>query len=194
MTAEKYGVLTANSLEEAAGLGTVILAVPDPEVISCIKVFNELKKPLTVINVSTNVAQHVLAATAAAHIKCIGVKFVGHADEIMHGQDSIIIVNDEPAELVTPAREIFRLVGKVRVGKADLVSVVNTVAAERVLVAAVEIEENLRRQGVVDDEIIRSAIHQVAAGILRAYANGDLGPFAREVVRAVRARLKKREG
>lgn len=190
-TQRELGVRVASGLEDLAGLGAVILAVPDPEVINCIKDFNQLKTPMIIINIATNVAQHVLEATAAKHVRCIGVKFVGHAGEMALGLTPVIIVNDRPAELAEVAKEIFAPVGHVMVGKADVVSYINTSAAEKALEAAVNIEEGLKQHGVTDPEIIKSAIQQVAAGILKAYADQDLGPFARQVVRAVKAKLKK---
>lgn len=181
----------AASTEELAALGTVILAVPDLEVINCLKDFNQLKLPLVVINVATNVAQHVLEESAAKHIRCIGVKFIGHAGEMTLGLDPVIIINERPAELVPLVKEIFAAVGPVVVGKADLVTSINTLAAAKALEAAVHIEEALQQQGVTSPDMVRSAIRQVAAGVLKAYADGDLGPFAREIVRAVRAKMKK---
>ena len=143
------------------------------------------------ISVATNVAQHVLAETAARHVKCIGVKFVGHAGEMALGLDPVIIVNDRPGELSVLAAELFAAAGQVVIGKADVVGYINTVAAEKALEAAVAIEEGLQLQGVTHPAIIKSAIRQVAAGILKAYADQDLGPFARQIVRAVRAKHKK---
>lgn len=189
--ANELNVSVAGSLAEVAKLGIVILSVPDREVISCIKDFNQMQQPLVVINVATNVAQRVLNETAAAHIKCIGVKLVGHANEIALGMEPVIIVNERPPELVETAVELFRLVGHVTVGRADLVSSINITAAEAALSAAVQIEENLHLQGITDELIIKSAIRQVAAGILKAYANNDLGPFARDVVQALKAKIKQ---
>lgn len=188
---DELQINSAPSIEELAALGTVILAVPDLEVINCLKDFNQLKMPLVVINVATNVAQHVLEESAARHVRCIGVKFIGHAGEMTLGLDPVIIINERPAELVPLAQDIFSAVGPVVVGKADMVTSVNTLAAERALEAAVHIEESLLQQGVTSPDIVRSAIRQVAAGVLKAYADRDLGPFAREIVRAVRAKLKK---
>lgn len=191
VTQKELGVRTASGLEDLAGLGAVILAVPDPEVINCIKDFNQLKTPMVIINIATNVAQHVLEETAAKHVRCIGVKFVGHAGEMALGLTPVIIVNERPAELTDVVKKIFAPVGQVMVGKADIVSYINTSAAEKALEAAVNIEEGLKQQGITDPDIIKSAIRQVAAGILKAYADQDLGPFARQVVRAVKAKLKK---
>lgn len=189
--AAELNVSAANNLAEIAQLGRVILAVPDREVISCLKDFNEMKQPLVVINVATNVAQRVLNEIAAAHIKCIGVKLIAHAGEMALGLEPVIIVNERPPELVDEAVALFQPVGKVVVGRADVVSSVNMAAAEAALAAAVQIEENLHLQGITDPLIIKSAIRQVAAGILKAYANNDLGPFARDVVQALKAKLNR---
>lgn len=148
-----------------------------------------MKVPLVVINIATNVAQHVLEETAAKQVKCIGVKFIGHAGEMSLGLNPVIIIDDRPEELVGFAKEVFAPVGQLVVGKADIVSLINTMSAEKALEAAVNIEEGLK--GIASPEIINSAIRQVAAGILKAYADRDLGPFARQVVHAVRSKLKK---
>ncbi len=187
----KLGISTASSIGELAGLGTVILAVPDSEVMDCIGEFNRLDVPLMVINVATNVRQSALEQVAGRHIRCISVKFVAHAGEMELGLDPVIVVNDSPAELAEAAKVIFATAGKVLVGKADLVCSINRVATEKALEAAVYIEEELRQAGVSDPELVKSAIRQVAAGVLKAYANQDLGPFARDIVRAVRAKMGK---
>jgi pyrroline-5-carboxylate reductase len=192
IVAKEVNASTVTTLEEMAAMETVILAVPDREVISCIKVFNQQEKPLTVINIATNVGQHMLNQMAAPHVKCICVKFVGHADEMALGQRPVIIVNQYPAEAVPLAVEIFQLVGQVLIGNTDLVYTINTVAAEKAIEAAVEIEERLKKENITDPVIIGSAIRQVAAGIMKAYADGNLGPFAREIVNSVKSKISKR--
>lgn len=189
--AAELGVTVAADLAELAELGIVILAVPDREVISLIKDFNQLHKPVAVINVATNVAQHALEAAAARQVACIGAKFVGQASEMALGAEPVIIVNEKPAELAVLVQEIFAPVGKIIIGQADQVTYINTLAAEKALTAAVLIEDTLRCQAAVDADIIKSAIRQVAAGILKAYADDDLGPFAREIVRAVRTKMAR---
>ncbi|MCX7779914.1 MAG: NAD(P)-binding domain-containing protein [Negativicutes bacterium] len=191
LVAEELNLPVAAGLDELADAGVVILAVPDREVISLIKDFNLIKKPLSVFNVATNVAQMVLEEAAAKHVRCTGVKLIGHANEIALGQRPVIIINDKPAELVPVAEELFAPLGDIIIGKADSVTAINTIAAQKALEAAVAIEETLIGGGVTDSNVIKSAIRQVAAGILKAYTNDDLGPFAREIVRAVRAKLKK---
>lgn len=189
--ANEYGVQTANSLEDMAELGAVILAVPDREVISCVKLFNQLQKPLMVINIATNVDRHVLREMGVKNVRCTSAKIIGHAEEMILGQKPLIIVDDHPPELVAKTVEVFKPVGDVITGRADLVGQINTLVAEKVLTAAVTIEEMLRQQNITDPTIIKSAIGQVAVGTLKAYANSNLGPFAREIVQAIRAKMRK---
>lgn len=179
------------NMEELVNLGTVILAVPDREVISCIKDFNQQSQPLQVINIATNVGRRVLQQTSARHVRCINAKFISQADEMLLGQRPVILIDDWPPELVPAVRQLFQAVGDVIVGRADLVAAINKSAAETVLTAAVNLEETLRQQNITDPKIIKAAIRQVAVGTLKAYADSDLGPFAREIVQSVRARLKK---
>lgn len=191
LLAEELNISTANNLEDIVKMEKVILAVPDHEVVSCIKVFNQMKEPLTVINIATNVAQHMLEGMAAPHVKCICVKFIGHADEMALGERPVIIVNQFPADIVPELVEIFQVVGQVVVGRADLVHTINTLAAERALEAAVGIEEALKQKSITDEVLIKSAIRQVAAGILKAYADGNMGPFAREIVQSVKSKIHR---
>jgi hypothetical protein len=189
--AQELGVTTASNLEELADWGTIILVVPDREVISLIKDFNQLARPINMINVATNVDKDVLAVTASPHLRCIGAKFVAQAREMAQGAEPIIIVDEQPADLAALAQEILAPLGKIIFGQADCVTYINTQAAEQALTAAVLIEEILSRQPYATSDVIKSAIRQVAAGIMKAYADDDLGPFAREVVRAVKSKLGK---
>ncbi len=191
MVAKELNVVAVNNLEEIAKVGAVILAVPDHEVVSCIKVFNQIKEPLIVINIATNVAQHMLEKIAAPHVKCICIKFIGHADEMALGEKPVIIINQFPDDIVPQMIEIFQSIGLVIVGRADLVQTINSIAAEKALEAAVGIEEILKQKDITNQAMVKSAIKQVAAGILKAYADGNMGPFAREIVHSVKSKNGK---
>lgn len=190
LLAEKMNVATAANLEEMVAWDIVILAVPDREVVSCLKKFNAIDKPMMVINIATNVGQDMLKDMAAPHVKCICAKFVGQADEMALGQQPVIIVNQYPEELVMQTVEIFQLVGQVVIGDADLVYTINTIAAVKAIEAAIGIEEILKHKDITEPAIIKSAIRQVAAGIIKAYADDNLGPFATEIVQSIKNKNK----
>lgn len=188
--AASLGAVACASLADTVTAGTVILAVPDSEVVNCLKEYNGLGVPVRIINIATNVFQSVLAQLAGPGVVCTSAKFIGHAGEMALGQRPLIVIHPMPAEMVAVARRIFQVIGDVVVADADMVSRINTLAVEKALEAGVIIETGLRRQGVTDERVIKSAIQQVAAGTLKAFAVSDLGPFAREIVRAIRAKLR----
>ena len=72
------------------------------------------------------------------------------------------------------------------VAAADLVKTINSVATEGALKAAVAIEQALCASGIDDPAMIAGALSVVAPGVLKAYAEDDLGPFARGIVSALR--------
>lgn len=187
----QYGAKQAESMLELANLDAVILAVPDRAVVSCIEAFQTVSAKAVLINVATNISQHLLQRSAKGRVSCISVKFVSQATEMSCGQSPLLIINDQPSELVPLVQEVFRSVGEQIVGRADMVAAINSIAAEAALVAAVCIEEKLHRQKIHDALIIKNAIRQVAAGVLKAYADNDLGPFAQDVAKTVRCKLRQ---
>ncbi len=184
--ADELNVSIGDSFEEMADLGIIILALPDQEVVNCIRIFNSINKNVNVINIATNASQDMLNSIADSHVSCICAKFVGHAGEIASGHSPVIIVNPFPVALVGKTVEIFQFVGQVIIGEADIVYTINTVAAQKAIEASVAIEEALQQKGITDPGIIKSAIGQVAAGVMKSYAEGNLGPFAREILQSVK--------
>ena len=57
---------------------------------------------------------------------------------------------------------------------------------EQALKAAVAIEQALCAAGIDDRKMMDGALSVVAPGVLKAYAEDDLGPFARGIVCALR--------
>lgn len=188
--AADVGGVPCGSLAETAAAGKVVLAVPDHEVVNCLKEFHALHVSLQVINIATNVSQRVLAELSGPRLLCTSAKFIGHAGEMALGQRPLIVIHHTPMAMVPAAQQIFQLVGDVVVGDADVVLRINNLAVAKALEAGVIIEAALRHQGITDERLVRSAIQLVAAGTLKAFAVGDLGPFARDIVRAIRAKLR----
>lgn len=184
--AQLYGISAAGSLDEVARCNMVLLALPDKEIINCIHQLNAFKREMLVINMATNMPQSVAEQAAILPVRCMSVKFVGHAGEMSLGFNPVIIVNQYPEDQVQAVSRLFEPVGQVIVGQADMVTAINTIAAEKAVEAGVLIEENLKAGGYNDPAIIQSAISQVGAGILKAYASNDLGPFAQEIVKKVK--------
>lgn len=176
----------ARSMADFKERDIIILAVPDAEVLGCVRELNALKTPLVVVNIATNVTQASLEQTAEKPLECIGVKIIGQAKQMALGERPFIIADDSKPQLLPKVTELFQHVGEVSSGSSDQVAMINTLAAKAVLEACVAIERALVLQGITNPAIIKSAISQVGAGTMNAYANGDLGPFARDIVAAIR--------
>jgi hypothetical protein len=163
----------------------IILAVPDAEVLGCVRELNALKAPLVVVNIATNITQSSLEETAEQPLECIGVKIIGQARQMALGERPFIVVDDRKSHLLPRITELFTGIGNVASGNSDQVAKINNLAAKAVLEACVSMEQMLIKQGITNPEIIKSAISQVGAGTMKAYAEGDLGPFARDIVAAI---------
>ena len=160
----------------------VVLAVPDNAVKSCIAELIAIDKHWNVFSVATNISREILADMAGTRIRCLNVKIIGHAGEMSRGAKPLIVIDQGNMDMIRLARQMFACVGNVLIGEADQVKQINSVATEEILKAAVSIERVLRSAGIKDPAMIREALSQVAPGVLRAYADDDLGPFARGIV------------
>ena len=169
----------------------VVLAVPDSAVESCIMKLRDVDKPWKVFSVATNISREMLAAMAEEKVSCLNVKIIGHAGEMSRGQNPVVVIDEGAIDIVRGAQQIFASVGTVLVGNADQVKRINSVATEEALKAAVAIERELLLAGITDPEKLRGALSQVAPGVLRSYAEDDLGPFARGIVKALHDKTEK---
>ena len=183
--------LTAVASLAEMNVDAVVLAVPDSAVESCVMKLRDVDKPWTVFSVATNISREMLAAMAEDKVPCLNVKIIGHAGEMSRGQNPVVVIDDGSIEMVQRAQQIFASVGTVLVGNADQVKRINSVATEEALKAAVAIERELLLAGITDPEKLRGALSQVAPGVLRSYAEDDLGPFARGIVKALHDKTEK---
>jgi len=185
--AESLKLKVMDSLAEMDA-DAVVLAVPDSAVGPCINELHKTHRDWNVFSVATSISREMLAAMPGDNVRRLNVKIIGHAGEMSRGLEPVIVIDNGDSEMVQIAQQIFSSVGKVLQGEADQVKQINSVATGEALKAAVEIERVLNSAGIIDPELIKGALSQVAPGVLRAYAEDDLGPFARNIVNAIRDR------
>jgi hypothetical protein len=82
------------------------------------------------------------------------------------------------------AVRLFSGLGQVEQGDERLVGMINTVATREAFRAAAAIERILGEQGV-GPALIKSALGVVAAGSVKSYAEGDIGPFAQKLLEEI---------
>ena len=183
--AQALGLRAAASLTGEAA-DALVLAVPDAAIKPCIEMLLAQQTTAAVFSVATNISREIFAEMAGPSLRCLTVKIIGHAGEMSRGGQPVIVADDCKPELAELACQLFASVGTVLVAAADLVKTINSVATEEALKAAVAIEQALRAAGIDDRAMLDGALSVVAPGVLKAYAEDDLGPFARGIVSALR--------
>lgn len=183
--AAALGICAAGSLAELAA-AALVLAVPDSAVAGCLDALRQGGTATPVFSIATNISRETLAELDRGAGRCLNVKIVGHAGEMSRGARPLLVVDDIGGELGELALAVFAPVGEVIRGEADQVKTVNRLATEAALQAGVALEKALRQAGVTDGRLISAALSQVGPGVLRAYGEADLGPFARAIVAALR--------
>ncbi len=185
VVAEALKLTSVDSLS-ALNVDAVVMAVPDNAVAPCLTELHESGKNFNAFSVATNISRETLASFEREGVRCLNVKIIGHAGEMGRGAKPVIVIDQGDSEMIRVAQQLFANVGQVVTGDADQVKLINSVATEEALKAAVSIEKALMAAGISDAVIIRGALSQVAPGVLKAYAEDDLGPFARKIVKALR--------
>lgn len=167
-------------------VGALVLAVPETEVKGCMELLLKHEITAMVFSVATNISREILMKMSGGKVRCLNVKIIGHAGEMSRGARPVVVVDQGEAELVEVAGQIFGLVGSIVMGDADMVKQINLIATQEALRAAVAIEKGLLAARITDPDMICGALSQVAPGVLKAFAEDDLGPFARGVVCSLR--------
>lgn len=163
-----------------------ILAVPDFAVELCMLELAQASKQMDVFCIATNCSRERIVAWSTDNLRGLNVKIIGHAGEMGRGAIPVVVVDQGAPDIVEAAKRIFKHIGIVIVGDADKVITVNTLATEEALRTAVALEDALCAVGIDNADMIRCAISHVAPGVMRAYAEDDLGPFARGIVSRLR--------
>lgn len=186
--------LELRAVDSLAGLAAdgAVLAVPDGAVADCIQKLRATGGKMPLFNVATNISREMLATLDESRGLCLNVKIVGHAGEMNRGAVPILIADNVNAALADLAGRIFAPVGEVVIGEADQVTEINVVMTEEALKAGVAMEKALLSAGVADQRMIRAALSIVGTGVLRAYAEDDLGPFARQIVKGLHDKMSEK--
>lgn len=181
------GVKAVGACPDLPAAAVVVLAVPGPVAGQALHALAQLGRPYRVFSVATALSRSQLAVATEEPLRSLSVKIVGQVDAMAGGARPVIVIDRGEEALVELAKELFAPLGTLCVGLADGVTEINRVATQAALEAAVHIESTLRHKlDIGDAAVIQSAIAQVAAGTLQAYAAGNLGPFARELVRQLK--------
>ncbi len=191
--AKELGVKTAQ-YDDLFSLEALVVALPTPIMPEAFEKFRgKVKVNQILVNVATTQPKAPLEAIIGKKAKVISAKIVGHAYEIAQGEKPIVVVDGEDYSSVQKVVELFKNLGEVVTGDEALVSRLNSMASAEGIKAAYIIKEVMQAEGI-PMKFWETAVRNVAAGTMKAYASGDAGPFARQVIAEMEVEKNESEG
>jgi hypothetical protein len=113
-----------------------------------------------------------------------GVKYMGHWRDLMeHGNGLFITESTLPRRI----EELFQYLGKVKTDNENCLTEVNKLATYYAVKTAIDIETEFVKRGF-SPEYVKRALTSLAPEVIRAYSEGSLGHFAKEVVKEIQAK------
>ncbi|WP_227765266.1 pyrroline-5-carboxylate reductase family protein [Zhaonella formicivorans] len=179
----------AAELEELSAARMVILALPTSIMAKATANLKAFIRPGTLlINIATSCPKEVIIDVLGTKEQVVSVKFVGHAKEILAGENPTIVIDAPNEALASEVAELFGSMGKVVFGSEEIVAKLNVLGATEGIRAALRIKNEMEKLGL-PQELYPAAVRGVAAGTMKAYASGDMGPFVQELVKQISAEM-----
>lgn len=173
-------ILTRNEL---AQLDYLILALSAKDIIPFIsKLSSEglMGSNLQFINMATALQTKQLKVKFP-NIRTFGIKYMGHAKDLLDNGNGLFITESKlPSEIEI----LFQYLGKVVIDSEEILNEVNTVATYYAIKASMEIDSIMTKKGLSTDYVQR-ALTSIAPYIMRSYYEGNLGHFAKEIVKEI---------
>ena len=161
---------------------TALPATVIPEVIKELKLF--VKREHILINISTDTDKSVFEPLNGL-CRLVSAKVIGHAQYIGNTDElPLIIIDGDDTDTCNKTARIFAKMGVIRFGDEKTVTIINNIASEEGIKAALSITKRLEEINI-PSEYISFAIRNVACGTMNAYALGDGGPFVQKIIKKI---------
>jgi hypothetical protein len=175
-------VLEESVLTEA---DVLILALPAMEVIpfiSGLKIHSHSHPSPYIINMVSTLHTNEIT-TKFPLLNVHGVKYMGHGKDLLeHGNGLFITETSLPKKI----EELFQYLGGVKIDREYCLTEVNKLATYFALKAAINIETEFAKRGLLP-EYLKRALTSLAPEVIRGYGEGSLGHFAKEIVKEIQA-------
>lgn len=160
----------------------IILALPTTAVLPVVRSLTGLIGPEHIlINVATTMPKREIEETVSNASQVVSAKIIGHAMEIEAGEKPVVVIDSQSPASGEKAAQIFGLLGSTLQGTEATVELLNTIASAEGIKAALRIRKKMRQNGL-PAQLFEVAVRNVAAGTMKAFASGDVGPFAQKIV------------
>lgn len=170
------------AIDSLINLDIVFLALPGEVILDFLLERSfEIQPGQIFVNLATSLTKDTLHGwKREKQIKLVSAKIVGHAFEIGLGDKPAVLIDGKDPERAIVAN-ILQDFGICSFGDERIVQKINSIATKEGIDAAVRIKSELDKLGISED-LTNAAIRNVAAGSMKAFTRGDLGPFALKVV------------
>ncbi|MBG9542432.1 hypothetical protein ABE29_06225 [Cytobacillus firmus] len=175
--------LTDNEMRQ---MDIILLALPAGKVISFMDSIIQENSSIAFINMATALPTKRITERFP-FCKVFGLKYMGHSRDLMENGKGLFITEDH---LPAPIQDLFRPLGEIIKDSEERVTEVNKLATYFAVTTAVEIEYELTGKGY-HPAYIKRALASLAPEVIRAYSEGALGHFAKEIVKEIQESNKK---
>ncbi|MDK2835380.1 MAG: hypothetical protein PWP21_157 [Thermosediminibacterales bacterium] len=186
---KEYNIKTTDNLNAVSLADLIILALPGDAVQPVIELMNNyIRDNQIIVNIATNVTLEMISQKLKSN-KLVSAKIIGHFHEIKSGEIPIVVLDNvlpySDLKRIESLLSVFSKIGITVFGNEKMVKKINTIASEEGIRAAFYIKEKLKKEGIPED-LIRFAIRNVASGTMKAFASGDIGPFAQKIIQKIK--------
>jgi len=115
-------------------------------------------------------------------VSVIDAKIIGHAGSMSEGHPGLVVVRTDDQAAFHLIKSQLPGFQEVVLGDADLVAKINEAGTVEALRIAVNLRKQLRAISV-PETWIPVVLKTVCAGVVKAFADDDLGDFGREMVK-----------
>lgn len=173
---------TAEALDGIARLKceTVIAALPDQGVLEVAGQLKENGFRGILINIATSLPRREVEKVSGM-VTVVSAKFIGHYQEIKGGEPPLIVVDSPLEAAAQKVLAVMSKIGPAITGPEEWVTRLNRLASRAGIRAAIALGEEMRQEDL-PLFLWETAVRNVCAGTMRAYAAGDIGPFAQKIV------------
>ncbi|WP_256989273.1 NAD(P)-binding domain-containing protein [Bacillus sp. EB106-08-02-XG196] len=162
-----------------------ILALPAKEIIPFIS--NEIIKmqpvsSINIVNMATAIHTNEIKNNFPS-LNVFGVKYMGQWRDLLENGNGLFITE---TALPKQIEELFLPLGQVKIDREDHLIKVNKLATYHALKTAVAIENEMSKNQY-STEYTKRALTSIAPEVIRAYSNGTLGHFAKEILKEIKS-------
>lgn len=162
----------------------IILALPSEYMENALKeITPKLVGGKLLINIATTFPKNEFDNLVKGEkLKSISAKIIGHAAEMKLGEKPLIVIDEtKDKDVKLTAAQLFSKIGSIVFGDPEIVPEINTLCSGEGVKTALKIQDMLEKKNI-PQQYIDFAIKIVAAGTMKAFTEGNLGPFVQKII------------